>query len=186
MFKQMIIILCITMISSVSTHGENPTISIQQDLSACSSLGVQKFAERKAAATFSLNDLDGNRVTLKDFRGEPVLLFFWDALCSVCIENMASLENAFGGKRDKLAVLLLVKEEGTENTIREIVKKNNITLPVLLVHGNGILKGYGVGKWFPQGFLIDREGYLVGKILGHRDWKSTEARACIGEFFSLR
>lgn len=39
--------------------------------------GVLKLLERKKAPDFSLEDPDGNRVKLSEFRGKIVLLDFW-------------------------------------------------------------------------------------------------------------
>ena len=39
--------------------------------------GVLKLLERKKAPDFSLEDPDGNRVKLTEFRGKIVLLDFW-------------------------------------------------------------------------------------------------------------
>jgi len=39
--------------------------------------GVKRLLETKKAPDFSLENLDGNRVKLEEFRGKPVLLVFW-------------------------------------------------------------------------------------------------------------
>ena len=50
---------------------------LQPECPSCSSFGVQRFEEKKEAPAFSLKDLDGNQVSLSDFRGKPVLMIFW-------------------------------------------------------------------------------------------------------------
>jgi len=49
-----------------------------------------------------------------------------------------------------------------------------------------VMDHYGVRGWVPLTFLIDREGMLVGKIVGQRDWCSPEAWSCLKELFELR
>ncbi len=51
--------------------------SSQQESLSCNSFGVQRYQERKAAPVFSLKGLDGNQVSLSDFKGKPVIIFFW-------------------------------------------------------------------------------------------------------------
>ena len=49
----------------------------QPECPSCNSFGVQRFQEKKEAPAFSLKSLDGNQVSLSDFRGKPVLITFW-------------------------------------------------------------------------------------------------------------
>ena len=49
----------------------------QPECPSCSSFGVQRSQEKKQAPAFSLKGLDGNQVSLSDFKGKPVLIVFW-------------------------------------------------------------------------------------------------------------
>jgi cytochrome oxidase Cu insertion factor (SCO1/SenC/PrrC family) len=49
----------------------------QPECPSCSSFGVQRPQEKKQAPAFSLKGLDGNQVSLSDFKGKPVLIVFW-------------------------------------------------------------------------------------------------------------
>ena len=49
----------------------------QQECPSCNSFGIQRSQEKKVAPAFSLKSLDGNQVSLNDFRGKPVLIVFW-------------------------------------------------------------------------------------------------------------
>ena len=51
--------------------------SSQPECPSCGSFGVQRPQEKKQAPAFSLKGLDGNQVSLSDFRGKPVLITFW-------------------------------------------------------------------------------------------------------------
>jgi len=44
---------------------------------SCNSFGVQRYQEKKEAPAFSLKEMDGKQVSLRDFRGKPVLIVFW-------------------------------------------------------------------------------------------------------------
>ena len=39
-------------------------------------------------------DLEGNLVSLKDFKGKKILLNFWAAWCTPCLEEMPSMAKA--------------------------------------------------------------------------------------------
>jgi len=158
----------------------------QPEYPSCNSFGVQKFQEKKAAPDFSLKALDGKQIALSDFKGKPVLIIFWATWCSACKEDIALLEKFYVGKKDQLAILLIAIDGERKRTVQKIISENKITLPVLLLLKEKIMDHYGVRGWIPLTFLIDREGMLVGKIVGQRDWCSAEAWSCLKELFGLR
>ncbi len=158
----------------------------QPECPSCNSFGVQRSQERKQAPSFSLRGLDGNQVSLSDFRGKPVLITFWATWCESCKEEMPILEKFSQGKRDQLAILLITIDGERKRAVQTVADKNKLTLPVLLLLKEKVMDQYGVRGWVPQTYLVDQEGVLVGKIIGQRDWSSAEAWSCMKELFSLR
>lgn len=158
----------------------------QPDCPSCPSFGVQRFQVKKEAPAFSLNSLDGKQISLSDFKGKPVLLTFWATWCDSCKEDIPLLEKFFAGKRDQLAILLITIDGERKKAVQKIISENNISLPVVLLLKEKVMDHYMVRGWVPQTFLIDREGMLLGKIVGQRDWCSPEAWSCLKELFELR
>jgi len=154
--------------------------------SSCSSLGVQKFPEKKLAPPFSLKGLDGKSVSLSDYKGKPVLLVFWTTWCPTCRDNLNTMEKFSAGKKDQLTVLLLAIDGERQKKIASIVKEDRITLPVLLILKEKTMDDYGVRGWIPLTFLVDGAGFLAGKVVGERDWNSPQAWSCLKEVLSLR
>lgn len=158
----------------------------QPESPSCNSFGVQRFQERKEAPPFSLNSLDGKKIGLSDFKGKSVLVTFWTTWCVSCKEEIPLFEKFCAGKEDQLAILLIVIDGERKKAVQKIVNDHKVTLPVLLLLKEKVMDQYGVRGWIPQTFLIDREGMLVGKIVGQRDWCSPEAWSCLKELFKLR
>jgi len=156
------------------------------DFPSCDSFGVQRFQERKEAPPFTLKTLDGNRISLSDFRGKPVIITFWATWCDSCRENIPLMEKFSMGKRDQIAFLLIAIDGERKRTVQEIVDENKINLPVLLLLKEKVMDHYAVRGWVPLSFLVNQEGILLGKIVGPRDWCSPEAWSCMKELFSLR
>jgi peroxiredoxin len=148
------------------------------------SFGVQKVDEKKEAIAFSLKDLNGNQVTLKDFRGKPLLLLFWATWCPSCCEEIPFLEKFYLERKTQLTVLGLVIDGEKDKKVKDIVKKHQISFPVLLDPKEKIARAYGV-KFIPNFFLINPSGIVVAKIIGERDWSSPEAWAAVKEAFDL-
>ncbi len=158
----------------------------QPEYPFCNSFGIQRFQERKEAPAFTLNSLDGKKISLSDFKGKPVLITFWATWCDSCKEEMPILEKFSQGRRDQLTILLITIDGERKRAVQTIIDKNKVTLPVLLLLKEKVMDQYGVRGWVPLTFLVDQEGMLIGKIVGQRDWCSAEAWSCMKELFSLR
>jgi peroxiredoxin len=158
----------------------------EQKCPSCDSFGIQRFQERKEAPAFCLNSLDGKKISLSDFKGKPVLITFWATWCNSCKEDLPLLEKLSTGKKDQITILLITIDGERKKTAQKIAAKNRITVPVLLLLKEKVMDQYGVRGWVPQTFLINQEGMLAGKIVGQRDWCSSEAWSCLKELFELR
>jgi peroxiredoxin len=88
---------------------------------------------------------------------------------------LIKLYNEF--KEEGFVVIGIAVREGKE-IVKKYIKKQKMTFPVLLdVHGD-VEKKYGV-RAHPQHFLLNKDGVLMGKTLGPRNWASTKNRNLI-------
>lgn len=133
------------------------------------SFGIQKILIKKEAPLFSLKDLNGKEISLSEFRGKPILLFFWGSFCPSCKEDIVLLQKFASQNEGRLVFLTIAIDGEKEKKVRKVAKHLNITLPILLDSKEKIGRLYGV-KMIPTAFLIDREGMLKGIMVGQRDW----------------
>jgi peroxiredoxin len=84
-------------------------------------------------------------------------------------------------KGQGLEVLLISFRESAD-LVKRTVTERGYTAPVLLdTWGDVTGRGYGVfGP--PTVYLVDREGRLVGRMIGGADWSSAAAREVIRGF----
>lgn len=162
-------------IGATLTNADSPSIP---------SFGIQRFNEKREAPPFSLKTLNGSQVSLKDFKGRPILLKFWATWCPSCVEELSPMEKFSEGKRDQLCILMPAIDGEKEKRVQNIVKKHKVTLPVLLDVKEKIARAYKV-TFVPTVFLIDREGMILGMIVGERDWCLPEAWSSIKEILDL-
>ena len=148
------------------------------------SFGIQRFREKREAPPFSLKTLQGNQITLADLKGKPTLLTFWASYCGSCKEEMPVIEKFSAGKRDDLNIFTMVIDGENVKRVQRFVKGSKITLPVILDIKERVARSYGV-RMVPTTFLIDRDGIILGMIVGERDWSLPEVWPTLKEVFNL-
>jgi thiol-disulfide isomerase/thioredoxin len=157
-----------------------PTSWTQSDCPSCPSFGVQRFPEKKEAPPFTLKSLDGNSVDLSQFKGKPLLLFFWGTWCEACKEDIVLLEKFAERSKDCLTVVTVVVDGERDKRARQIVSKLKVTLPVLLILKENVIDTYEV-RMIPMAVLVDQGGSIIGKIVGQRDWSGPVASSVTKE-----
>lgn len=138
---------------------------------------IEKLDPQKAP-DFTLPDMNGNKVSIADFKKKVVLLNFWASWCGPCVEEMPSLENLYRELKGDDFALLAINLREKKKTVRQFLEENQLTLPVLLdTHGES-MSSYGVWS-IPATYIVDKKGYLVGRAIGLRDWNSKAVKELI-------
>jgi peroxiredoxin len=139
-----------------------------------SEIGMISIKGDQKVPDFTLKDLNGKKVGIKQFKGKIILINFWATWCAPCKEEMPSMEILHRQFKDKNFVLLAVSVDyGEVKTIQEFVSKHQYTFPVLLDPKGEVFDLFNV-RGIPTTFLVDKKGKMIGKAVGPRDWKSQE------------
>jgi peroxiredoxin len=138
-------------------------------------MGIELIKGHTKAPNFCLEDLEGKKLELKHFKGKLVFLNFWATWCGPCKEEMPTMERLYQKSKEKDFVFLAISVdyEGKQS-VKEFIKNKHYTFPVLLDPKCKVLGLYKV-KGIPTTVFIDRDGRIVGKTTGPRDWNSPEA-----------
>jgi peroxiredoxin len=136
--------------------------------------GAVTLSAGDMAPNFSLKDIDGNTVTLDQFRDKTVVVAFWSVWCSRCEEEMTFLRDNFGTRED--VVVLLVNQDSEKEVdlelIRTIREKLRITFPILLDEGLALWDHLGINA-LPTSMVVDKEGKIT-YIEANFYWASPE------------
>lgn len=141
------------------------------------SAGVQEM--KQAAPDFNLYTLDGRKVSLKEYRGMAVFLHFWATWCKPCKEEMPTIEKMYREFNDKKLIVLIVSiDKGGEDMVRAYTLE--FTFPVLLAKSGDINDNYW--SWgIPVSYIIDRNGWIIGRAMGPKNWDDDALKTLIKE-----
>lgn len=142
-------------------------------------LGLHQPARLSAAPDFTLQNLHGQPVRLRQFEGKLVFLNFWATWCAPCLVEMPSMERLYQTFKQTEFVLLAVSLDRQEGSaVESFVQDMQLTFPILLDPTTEVGRSYGV-RGLPTTYLIHPDGQLIGAAVGARDWARTEAKALI-------
>jgi peroxiredoxin len=136
--------------------------------------GVQQLTKGRPAPNFSLPGLDGQTVSLTDYKDKVVLLNIWATWCPPCVEEMPSMEKLYqelGG--DGFEILAVSIDESGSKDVRPFMKKHKLSFPAL-TDQEGTIKGLYQTTGVPESFVIDKDGTLLEIVIGPRDWAAPE------------
>ena len=127
------------------------------------------------ARNFTFPGLDGKKVSLADYKGKVVLLNIWATWCAPCVAEMPSMEKLYQELKDEGFELLAVSvDESGAEAVTPFMKKHKLSFPVLLDTQGDIKILYQL-TGIPESFIIDKDGIIVEKVIGPRDWAASGA-----------
>lgn len=142
-------------------------------------LGIIEPSLEHQALPFTLKDLNGNEVSLSDYKGKAILINFWATWCGPCIQEMPAIEKLYNIFKDKGFVVLAVSiDQGGIDIVKSFVEKHHLTFPVLLDSSHKVWKEYNV-TGIPASYLISPKGVVKGFAIGSREWDSDTAMELI-------
>lgn len=118
------------------------------------------------APDFSLTDIDGRSVSLKDFRGKVVILDFWATWCPPCkmeIPDFIALQSEFAGRDVQIIGIALDEPD----KVKSFAMQNGMNYPVLL-GSDEISQRYGGIDGIPTTYVIDKQGRIAARYEGYR------------------
>ena len=132
--------------------------------------GKPRLEKSVPAPSFTLPDLDGKMINLADYKGKVVLLNIWATWCPPCVEEMPSMEKLYQELKDESFEILAVSiDESGVNVVLPFMKKHKLSFPALTDTTGGMKSLYQT-TGVPESFIVDKDGIIVEKVIGPRDW----------------
>jgi len=118
------------------------------------------------APDFTLKDLNGNRISLSDFRGKVLFLNFWATWCPPCRAEIPDFIEAYKEYKDEgLEILGISVDQASPDKVRQFVEKNSMNYRVAMFTAD-LINDYQPGRAIPTTIIIDREGRIRHKQVG--------------------
>jgi cytochrome c biogenesis protein CcmG/thiol:disulfide interchange protein DsbE len=116
------------------------------------------------APDFELSSLSGERIQLKDYRGQIVLLNFWTTWCAPCRLEMPAFQSRSEQFAADLAVVAVNNAE-TPAEVQAFVDELGLHFDVLFDPEAEVQRLYLV-RGYPTTFFIDRQGIIRAQHIG--------------------
>ncbi len=119
-----------------------------------------------AAPNFTLEDMAGNAVSLKELKGKVVMLDFWATWCPPCrasIPGLERLHKTYGPKG--LVVLAISLDQGDWDSVKSFLTEYGVTYTVL--KGTETVADTYLVRSIPMIVMVDKEGNLRKRLIGY-------------------
>ncbi len=112
------------------------------------------------AYDFTLNDLDGNLISLSDYRGRPVILNFWATWCVPCRVEMPELQQALNDYEDEGLAILALNQQESREAVEAFFEEFDLSLTSLLDSEGTVSRLYSIVV-FPGTVFINADGQVT-------------------------
>ena len=128
----------------------------------------------KPAPDFQVTDLKGEELTLKNFRGQVVLLDFWATWCRPYIAEMPKVKRTYEKYKDQKFQIIGISLDRLTGPLKAYIEKEELGWFHYWDESQEVRNLYGV-RGIPSTFLIDGEGVIRKANLGGFDVESAVA-----------
>ena len=144
-------------------------ITFSMTLSAHGETGSELFK-------LSLKDADNETVNLADYKGKIILLNFWATWCPPCVKEMPSMQRlkVHFSEQPFEIIAINIGESSTAVSSFLLELETELTFPILLDEEGESYQRFGI-RGLPMTLLLDKEGELILRTLGGRDWDSDDS-----------
>lgn len=120
------------------------------------------------AIDFTVENAEGEEVTLYSFVGKPIVLNFWASWCGPCKMELPDFQNAYETYGENVEFLLVNMTDGmqeTKESATSFMESAGYTLPIYFDTKQEAAYAYQVYS-IPTTYLINEKGEVVAKASG--------------------
>jgi peroxiredoxin len=126
------------------------------------------------APEFTLEDLDGNKISLSDYRGKVLFLNFWATWCPPCRYEIPGFIEVYKKYKDKgMEIIGISLDKTGPMSVLVFARRYKINYPVAMLTKK-VYEDYGPIPAIPVTVIIDKNGRLRHRRVAYFDKQSVE------------
>jgi len=133
---------------------------------------------------FKINDLKGNTIDFRTFKGKTVFINLWATWCGPCRGEMPSIQKLYEqvDKNEIEFVMLSIDNLKQTEKVKKYVNDKSFTFPVYTLSGefNTLPEQLQVPS-IPVTFIIDKNGTVVMKEVGMKNYNTSKMKKLLTE-----
>lgn len=127
--------------------------------------GITPIKVGAPAPDFQLKTLEGQQISLSDFKGQPLILNFFASWCDPCREEAPLIKELSSQAKTKDFAIVGIGFQDEPGLLSEFAKDEGLNMPVALDMDGKVSRAYWVvGP--PATFFIDENGVLQYTVAG--------------------
>jgi thiol-disulfide isomerase/thioredoxin len=134
-------------------------------------MGVLQIPPTADPVEIQLKDQNGRLTDLSEFRGKIVFINFWTTWCLACVVEMPSMEKLHQKFKEKDFVMVGINLQEADATVLKFYKEHQLTFTTLLDSTGDVGAAFRI-RGIPTTFILDKNGIIIGRAMGPRDWDS--------------
>ena len=152
-------LLSVTLVLFTACHKQNKAADNEEQQSEVLTKGA-------VAPDFTLEDINGGRLSLSDLRGKYVVVDFWGSWCRWCIYGMPEMKKYYEKYSDRLEVLG-VNCRDTQEAWRTAVKEYELPWRHVYLPDEDmtLLEDYKI-QGYPTKVILDAKGRVIETVIG--------------------
>jgi peroxiredoxin len=138
------------------------------------------------APAFELPALTGGNQDLARYRGRVLFVNFWATWCAPCREEAPALQALYGRMRGEGFEVLAISidDAGAVEKVQTFVQQLALDFPILLDPEQRVYRAYQA-YGVPETFLIDKQGRVVERFIGPKNWGDARYERAIRQLLQL-
>ncbi|VAX25528.1 hypothetical protein MNBD_NITROSPINAE02-1200 [hydrothermal vent metagenome] len=118
-----------------------------------------------SAPKFTIKNLSGREVSLKQYRDKPVIVNFWATWCVPCVAEMPELDRFYRAKKNEGLAMLMINLKESKSVIDNFVSPHGFAFEILMDENGKLSENFQVFG-LPTTFFIDGRGMIVYTHMG--------------------
>jgi peroxiredoxin len=145
---------------------------------------ASEIAPGQAAPTFTLKSQSGKNLSLREYRGQVIMINFWATWCGPCRQEMPALNALYEKYRSAGFMLFGVNVDGESANAAQMADRLKVSYPILFDTDKRASALYRIDA-MPMTVLVDRDGKIryvqPGYRAGYEEKYQAEIRELLRE-----